>query len=56
MNSIYEIKLSGCDGDTNIVVYLNDEHAELIKNLSELSKEKSTSPCEPIMTIKKGNF
>ncbi len=56
MKSIYEIKLGGCDGDTYIVVFLNDEQAKLIKNLSELSKNISTFPCEPTMSIKKGNL
>ncbi len=56
MKSVYEIKLGGCDGDTYLVVFLNDEQAELIKNLSKLSKEISTSDCKPTMSIKKENI
>ncbi len=56
MKWLYTITLRGCDDVTRIKVYLNDEQVKLIENLSELSKQISTIPCKPIMSIKRGNI
>ncbi len=53
MKSKYKIKLVGCDADTDLIVFLNDEQVKLIKTLSKLSKKMSTFGCEPTMSIKR---
>jgi hypothetical protein len=52
---IYKITLVGCDDMTEMFYPLNDEQAELIKNICELSKEKSDYSCMPTMKIEEEN-
>ena len=47
----YKITLIGCDDITIIPVELTDEEHELIREISEKSKQTSTYGCMPVMVI-----
>lgn len=49
----YIISLSGCDDSTIFYYELTDFEYDLIKKISEKSKEESTYQCMPILEIEK---
>ena len=52
MKTTYEIELVGCDDYTTIYMELTSEEYELLKRVSDLSKEASEYDCMPIIGIR----
>jgi hypothetical protein len=46
-----KISLHGCDGSTYIKIELTEEEHNLLKRISDLSKQESSYPCMPILEI-----
>ena len=47
----YIIVLEGCDDETDFEMELNQEEADLLKRVSEISNETSHYACMPVMSI-----
>lgn len=48
---LYKITLIGCDDNTSINIRLNKSQIEIIKDISERTKQESTYGCMPVMYV-----
>lgn len=51
MSRDYNVKLVGCDADTQTVVHLSDEHAEIVRFVAEAVTAESSYSCHPRMVV-----
>lgn len=51
MKKIYVITLHGCDDSTVFRLELGDHQYALLKNIEQISKEKSEYECMPFLEI-----